>query len=82
MLYRSGPTRDDQQASFFYELAAERGSAPACMALGHFYEKGMAGVHVDWERAYAYYSLAAGLSASDAMEHAERARKAVRKGKR
>lgn len=52
------------------------------MALGHFYEKGMAGVHVDWERAYAYYSLAAGLSASDAMEHAERARKAVRKGKR
>lgn len=65
---RAGVEVDTKQAAQWYELAAERGFAPAQYRLGSLYEKGN-GVPRDMARAMALYKSAADAGNAGAMHN-------------
>lgn len=70
---------DLEKAKFYYELAAERGSAAACSALGQIYHLGVGNVQIDLLKAKAYYSMAVALSSKDASENIKELNKIIMK---
>ncbi len=82
VIYKFGTetiSADLEKAKFYYELAAERGSAAACSALGSIYHHGLGDIEVNPIRAMTYYSMALALSAKDAAENIKEVQKLVTK---
>ncbi|NZD49134.1 peptidoglycan-binding protein [Rhizobium leguminosarum] len=65
---RNGMTVDQKQAASWYQLAADKGFAPAQYRLGSMYEKGN-GVERDITKAKAFYEQAANQGNASAMHN-------------
>ncbi|MBX4973087.1 peptidoglycan-binding protein [Rhizobium lentis] len=65
---RNGMTVDQKQAAGWYQLAADKGFAPAQYRLGSMYEKGN-GVERDIAKAKGFYEQAAGQGNASAMHN-------------